>query len=39
MVLGDDVIDLERQIEIVLVDLAVFATASSPLPHQVLARE
>ncbi len=33
---GDDVIDLERKVESVPGDLAVFATPPCPFPHEVL---
>ena len=35
---GDDVIDLERKVEIVPGDLAVFATPACPFPHEVFER-
>ena len=38
VMLGDDVIDLERQVEVTRRNLAVFAAASRPLPHEFLQR-
>lgn len=35
VMLGDDVIDLEGKIETILGQLAVFATAAGPPPHEV----
>ena len=35
VMLGNDMIDLEWEIEIRLMDLAVFATPSGPPPYQV----
>jgi hypothetical protein len=34
--LGNDVIDLEREIEIGVVKLAILATPCRPLPYQLL---